>query len=107
MDNMEREKLEALIIDYIDNRLNSAERKVVEQELVKNPEAFKLHEELREVMHLMDKSARFEPSTQLQSSFENMLASEIKAAEKTKTVFFNPAFYRVAAAIALLVLGGG
>jgi anti-sigma factor RsiW len=104
---MEKEKLEGLLIDYIDNKLNTVDRQAVEQELVRNPDAYKLYEELKEVMHVMDRSARLEPSQNLKNSFENILQSEITANRQAKTISFQPAFYRVAAAVALLVIGGG
>jgi hypothetical protein len=102
---MEREKLETLLIDFIDNKLNSVDRHVVEQELVKNAEAYKLYEELREVMHVMDRSARLEPSSKLKSGFDEALKNEIASSKPAKTIFFQPAFYRVAAALALLLMG--
>jgi anti-sigma factor RsiW len=104
---MEKEKLEGLLIDYIDNKLNTVDRQAVEQELVRNPDAYKLYEELKEVMHIMDRSARLEPSQKLKNGFENILQSEITANRQAKTISFQPAFYRVAAAVALLVIGGG
>jgi hypothetical protein len=104
---MEKEKLESLLIDYVDNRLNTVDRQAVEQELVRNPEAYKLYEELKEVMHVMDRSARIEPSLKLKTNFEELLRSEMAAAKKTRIISFQPTFYRAAAAVALLVIGGG
>jgi hypothetical protein len=101
---MEKEKLESLIIDYIDNKLNSVDRHFVEQELMRNAEAFKLYEQLKEVMQVMDRAARLEPSSKLKTSFDKILAEEIQENKKTKTVFFQPIFYRVAAAVTLLVV---
>jgi hypothetical protein len=103
---MEKEKLEGMLIDYIDNKLNSVDRHQVEQELVRNPEAFKSYEELKEVMHLMDRSARLEPSAKLKNNFEAFIAEELKAEKKTKTIFFQPTLFKVAAAIALLIVCG-
>jgi anti-sigma factor RsiW len=108
--DMEKEKLESLIIDYIDNKLNTADRQMVEQELVNNPEAYTLYEQLKEVIHVMDRAAGYEPSAKLKAGFEEMLKSEsasLKENKETKTIFFRPAFFRVAAAVALLILGGG
>jgi hypothetical protein len=102
---MEREKLESLLIDYIDNKLNSVDRHMVEQELVKNTEAYKLYEELREVMHVMDRSARLEPTSKLKANFEDALNAEISSSKSAKTIFFQPVFYRAAAAVALLIMG--
>jgi hypothetical protein len=103
---MEREKLESLIIDYIDNKLNSVDREKIEKELVRNTDAYKLYEELKEVMQVMDRAARLEPSLKLKSSFENMLSEELSSVKKNRTVLFTPAFYRVAAAVALFILCG-
>jgi hypothetical protein len=104
---MEKQKLESMLIDYIDNRLNSVDRHMVEQELVSNAEAYRLYEELKEVMQAMDRSASLEPSAKLKAGFEDLLKEEIASARQAKTVFFQPALYRVAAAVALLILGGG
>ncbi len=104
---MEKEKLESLLIDYIDNKLNAVDVRVVEQELVSNPDTFKLYEELKEVMFVLDKTAHLQPTQKLKTSFDEMLRQEIGAATKTKTIFFQPVFYRAAAAVALLILGGG
>jgi HEAT repeat protein len=104
---MEQQKLESLLIDYIDNKLNSADRAQVEQELARNAEAYKLYEELKEVMGVIDSAGRMEPSAKLKANFESMLKHELAAAASRKTVLFRPAFYRVAAAVALLIIGGG
>ncbi|HEY9044261.1 MAG TPA: HEAT repeat domain-containing protein [Ohtaekwangia sp.] len=104
---MNKETLETLLIDYIDGRLTREERFQVEQELVKNPEAYKLYEQLKEVIHAMERSSRLEPSAALSTSFDKLLKDEIAASKKTKVIFLRPAFYRVAAAIALLVIGAG
>jgi hypothetical protein len=103
---MEREKLESLIIDYIDNKLNSVDREKIEKELVRNSDAYKLYEELKEVMHVMDRAARLEPSVKLKSSFDSMLSEELSSVKRNKTVFFTPTFYRVAATVALFILCG-
>jgi len=103
---MEKEKLESLLIDYIDGKLGEREIHFVEKELRENPEASKLYTQLKEVLDTMERSAKLQPSTALKVSFDKLLNEEIKAI-KSKTVFFNPAFYRVAAAVALLIVGGG
>jgi predicted Zn-ribbon and HTH transcriptional regulator len=103
---MEKEKLESLLIDYIDHKLNSAEKFTVQQELANNPVACKLYEELREIMDVMDKTTRLEPSSSLKAGFEESLKNEITASAKKKTIIFQPSFYRVAAAIALMILSG-
>jgi anti-sigma factor RsiW len=103
---MEKEKLEALLIDYIDGKLNDTERYDVEQLLITNAEAFKTYEQLKEVIHAMQTSARMEPTPRLRRGFEQMLREEEIQLKKGRVVFFHPSFYRVAAAIAFVVLGG-
>jgi len=105
---MDNEKLEMLLIDYIDGKLPEPERKQVEQELTNNENAYKLYKQLKEVIHAMDTTKELEPSHELKHQFDAMLANEINASKKTsKVVLFQPGFYRIAAAVALLILGGG
>jgi hypothetical protein len=104
---MEKEKLEGLIIDYIDDRLNAVDKHVVEQELIHNKEARKMYEELKEVMAAMDQSAPLVPSPALKTNFERNLHEAVSNSPQSKSVFFTPSFYRVAAAIALVVISGG
>ncbi len=103
---MEKEKLETLLIDYIDGKLNDTERYDVEQLLVANPDAFKTYEQLKEVIHAMQASAKMEPTTRLKRGFEQMLREEEIGLKKGRVVFFQPSLFRVAAAIAFVVLGG-
>lgn len=105
--NMDQEKLSGMIIDYIDGRLNETDKQVIEQELVKNADAYKLYEQLKEVIQVMDQSKKIEPSEKLKQKFDALLQAEIDLEKKSKTVFFTPMWYRAAAAIALLVVGGG
>ena len=82
---------ESRIIDYIDGKGNDAERADVERQLSESEEAYKLYEQLREVMQAMDKAAVLEPSGKLKMEFEQALAKEIAAQSKpTRTIFFSP-----------------
>ncbi len=102
---MEKEKLENLIIDYIDGHLTDGERASLESELARNGEAHQLYEQLKAVMHAMDKSASLEPSAQLKSSFEKALLEEMKGKPRGRQVFFQPTFFQAAAAVALVLSG--
>ncbi len=110
---MEKEKLESLLIDYIDGNLNEADRAIVEKELAQNEEAVKLHSQLKEVMSLMDNAHAIEPSFSLRSNFEKSLREEISSVEKSafakapadKQIFFSPWALRIAAAVALVMIG--
>jgi hypothetical protein len=74
--------------------------------LVADAEAFKTYEQLKEVIHAMQASARMEPTSRLKRGFEQMLREEEIQLRKGRVVFFQPSFYRIAAAIAFVVLGG-
>ncbi len=104
---MEKQKLEALLIDYIDGTLGAADRLAVEEEIRTSAETRTLHDQLREVMNAMQESSHLEPSGDLRKGFESMLKKEISGTGKGKSAFFQPSFYRVAAAVALLIVGGG
>ena len=103
---MEKEKLEGLLIDYIDNRLNAIDKDTVEQELLHNTEARKLYNELKEIITVMEQSAPFEPTSNLKEKFNKDLTAARVDADRSKTIFFSPGFYRVAAAVALMILSG-
>lgn len=104
---MDSEKFEMQLIDFIDGKLTEAERHEVEQELMRNEKAYKLYEQLKQVIRAMDHAKKLEPPPHMKEQFDRLLAAEVAAAKKTKVIFFQPAFYRVAAAVALLVMGGG
>ncbi len=55
----------------------------------------------------MNRAASLNPSSKLKQDFDQRLESEIASHKKPAAIFFQPAFYRVAAAVALLVVGGG
>lgn len=103
---MEKEKLEDLLIDYLDGRLDSANRDLVEQEVSRNAESKKLLDELREVTQVIKDSADYEPPTSLRRHFDKLLEEELGKPKKSKTLFFNTSFYRIAAAVALIMLSG-
>ncbi len=103
---MEKEKLESMFIDYIDGRLSEADRHSVEEELMRNEDARKLYEELKEVISAMEESASIDPSPRLRKNFEAYLKQELTSTDG-KTRFLNPTLYKVAAAIALVIIGAG
>jgi hypothetical protein len=102
---MEKERLEGLIIDYIDGRLEEKEKALVERTLAEDKDAFKLYEQFREVMQVMDRSSKLEPSLKLKKGFDQLLKEQIAESKPTKTIFFAPVLFRAAAAIALVMAG--
>ena len=102
---MEKEKLESMLIDYIDGKLNSVDQHHIEQELMRNPASYKLYEELKEVIQVMGKVSPVTPSSRMTSSFAERLKGEIAHTDAKKTVSFRPWWYGIAAAIALVITG--
>lgn len=102
---MENEKLEGMLIDYIDGKLAADERKWVENELKQNAEAGRLYEQLQEVLTAMDQSAEMEPRKNLQKEFEESLRRESSSPRAGRQIFFQPVFLRAAAAVALILSG--
>lgn len=101
---MDKEQLEALLIDYIDGKLSTDERIVVERELG-NSNTNQRYKQLKEVMGAMRSSAGIEPTKNLKTGFERLLQEEINLT-KGRTVTMSPWPYRVAAAIAFIVVAG-
>ena len=104
---MEKEKLEALLIDYIDGVLSPADRLIVEKEIAENESAKILYQQLSEVMTAMDKSDSIDPGQNLRNSFNRLLEAEIEKQKPSKTIFFQPAFYRIAASLLIIVTAIG
>jgi hypothetical protein len=102
---MDKELLEGMLIDYIDGTLSETDRVKIEQEIAKNEEAYKVYEQLREVITAMDKSEKFEPGGYMKASFEKAIQEELAKAKQGKTVFFQPVYFRAAAAILLVISG--
>ena len=101
---MERNKMESLLIDYIDGRLGSAERKEVELMLA-DKEVNQLFNELKEVMGAMENSTELEMTPGHKRAFEKIIEREIAASPGSRQMLFAPEFYRAAAAIALVTIG--
>lgn len=104
---MEREKLEGLLIDFIDGRLGESERKEVRELLSNDSEVQVLFEQLKQVTAAMDRSSEMNPSAKLHNSFQLMLKEEAarENAPKQRQVFFTPAVLRAAAAVLLVMVG--
>jgi len=105
---MNKEMWESRFIDYIDGKGSEVDRAEVERELAQSEEAYKLYEQLLEVMQAIDKASVLEPSGKLKVGFEMALKQEIASQSKpTKTAFFSPMIYRIAAGFVLVMVGLG
>lgn len=103
---MINETTQQQVLDYIDGRLSEEERKQVEQLLKDNTEVRTWYEQMKEMNAVISSSNEWKPSPALRESFSALLQQELEAEKKTKSIFFNPVFYRIAAAIVLLVTLG-
>ena len=104
--SMDKEKLEELLIDYIDGKLSEAQRMEAEKEIAANNQSYQLYEELREVMQLMSKSPSIEPGLHLSDEFERAILAEQKTAKNQgRLILFSPIVLRLAAAVALVISG--
>jgi anti-sigma factor RsiW len=104
---METEKLESLLIDYIDGKLTDAEKSAIENELTQNKSSLQLYEQLKQVMNEIDRSPTLEPSSTMRLDFEKALQQEINGAKKQKQIFFQPVVLRIAAGFILVMAGVG
>lgn len=100
---MEKEKLESLLIDYIDGRLSPESKAAAEDMIAQDASARQLYEQLRAVMSAMDGAKDIEPGQRLRNSFDSMLAKEMAKGKPSRTVFFQPVVYRIAAGIVLVI----
>lgn len=103
---MERDKLESMLIEYIDGTLEEHDRLLVEYELERNPQTKTLYAQLKEVMNSMGDAPDLAPGEVLKKGFEHFLLQEAAAQPKAKAVSLFPMFYRIAAGIALLMIVG-
>lgn len=104
---MEEDKLIQLLTDYLDGKLSKDEIQKVENELAINATARNTLGQLKEVLDTIDNSVDSEPSSQLQQSFETFLAAEISKKEDSKIIFFDSIYFKVAAAVLMLIVAGG
>jgi uncharacterized membrane protein YqjE len=108
---MEKEKLESLLIDYIDGNLSAGDIKIAEDELAQNEAARMLYNQLKEVLTTMTDSATVTPGRSLRVSFNDALQAEIERARKDskpegRQVFFSQGIFRAAAALVFLMVAG-
>lgn len=106
---MDKQTWESRLIDYIDGKSDEAERAAIEQELIRNETVRLLYNQLTEVIGAINKAGSLEPSGKLKVNFEQALQAEIaaQAKAKSKTVFFSPTVYRIAAGFVFVMISVG
>jgi len=103
---MEKERLESLLIDYIDGKLTDDERAMIDRELMANEETYKLYEQLKEVITGMKSFPQTEPSPRIKAQFAELLKEE-SSTRGGRVIVVPRMLHRIAAAVLLVVLGGG
>ena len=111
---METDKLESLLIDYIDGKLSAEGRTIVEKEIAENESVAQLHDQLKQLMSQIDRASMLEPTSILKLNFEKALHQEILNSNKGKLafaeapvgkqIFFQPFVLRIAAGFIFLMI---
>lgn len=107
---MEERKMEDLLIDYVDGNLTGELKDHVEK-TIENKEEWKLEfDRLTKVLQVMGATVELKPDASLKRDFDAMLEQEIDALDDSKVVQMQPTsnkwVSRIAASVALLILGG-
>lgn len=100
---MEKEKLESLLIDYIDGALNPSERLMVEKMMSEDEAVRLLMEQFRSVIQDLNATRELTPPDQLKINFLKDLQQLERESKGGKQVFFSPVIMRSAAAVALVI----
>jgi hypothetical protein len=103
---MDREKLESMVIEYIDGTLEKSECEKFEFLMETNMEASHLYHQTKMILEAMERSAQLEPSSELKSKFENELQRLLKKKEAKVISISQKLVYRIAAGIALILVSG-
>lgn len=101
---MDKEKIESLLIDYIDGRLSDEDIRMVGQMIATDEQVAEIHRQLIQVIQSMKQAGELEPGDRLKRGFEFQLAEEMKSA-KESNLFFSPWVYRIAAGVVLVLSG--
>jgi hypothetical protein len=103
---MDKDKLESLLIEYIDGSISESERALVERELENSTEAKTLHAQLINLMQATKQATVLMPSAALKNSFDQLLARETGTKPAGKSIRLSVVAFRVAAAIVVLLVVG-
>lgn len=102
---MEKEKLESRLIDYIDGRLSHSEQTEVEKLISENRDVRQLLGELKEILGLIENSIDIPELPGHTLMFESNLKEMVEAKPLSKVISLRSAVYKVAAAVALVMVG--
>lgn len=97
--------MESRLIDYIDGALSQSEQSELEKLLSENTALRQKLMELKKVMGLMENSNELIELSGHQQVFENNMMAEIGSKPASQMVSFQPMLYKIAAALALVMVG--
>jgi uncharacterized membrane-anchored protein YhcB (DUF1043 family) len=110
---MKCEEVEALVIDYLENKLETNQAREIEKHFETCEHCLDSMMEIQQVMHALSKDKMAEPDDSLRINFYHMLHNEIKkkkersplSLQKRTSWWHNLNLLRIAAGIALLICG--
>jgi len=110
---MKCEEVEAIMIDYLDNKLDEGRNLEIEKHLETCERCLDELRDFQQVMDLISRDEMVKPDGSMRINFYHMLHTEIKKSESKKTApiqvtqihWYNRGAYRIAAGIALLICG--
>jgi hypothetical protein len=110
MKKPKKEEMNSLMIDHIDGKLTGELGKYVERHIEKHPEALREYNELKEVINLLDFNDDLEVPEKGKSDFLTMLEEQKGKTNDTSKIrklnwLSKNTFYRIAAAVALVLVG--
>jgi hypothetical protein len=110
---MKCEEVEAIIIDYLDNRLDDDQRAELEKHLETCERCLDELRDSQKILQLIYEDEMVKPEDSLRINFYHMLHNEIKKSERTNSIpvqvlskpWHTQSFYKIAAGFALLICG--
>jgi uncharacterized membrane-anchored protein YhcB (DUF1043 family) len=110
---MKCEEIEAIMIDYLDNKLDDNQNQEIEKHLETCERCLDEFRDLQQVLQLISRDEMVKPDDSLRINFYHMLHNEIRKIKErdltpdhsTPVRWYNRSVYRYAAGIALLISG--
>lgn len=110
---MNCEAFEIYVVDYIDQNLEQALAREIEEHLESCEECKTMYRQYEELLHLMSRRKQEEPDNSMRMDFHKLLREsmdqleqeEAKPAKRSIAVNWNFTFGRIAAGIAILIAG--
>ena len=106
---MKPDNFESKLIDYIDGKLDAAQKAQVEERIASDQKSRELYEQLKEVLSQLDATRSVEPTVRLKSRFDQMLQEEVAHLNHSswRQVFFSNPLLRIAAGLVFILMGTG